>query len=257
MKGKIHKTLYALEINIFNPEDNFQIAKEFFRTKKRGLLIDKAQSSACDILCLKFNVKTESDIPKAVKILKTLLPKITKPLMINGVYNNKINTGLLPALIKILDRKCIISYANEQTYKEILPLIINGKHKIVLKSPIDINLCRELNILAVDTGLPPGNIIIDTDIGGLGYGLDYGYSIIEKIKLENDRYLNFPIISFVSQESLRTKEAKYDTFSKSWGDLKTRAQMFEIASASAVKAAGANIIVMYNPENIKIMKGLT
>ena len=257
MKGKIHKTLYALEINIFNPENNFQIAKEFFRTKKKGLLIDKAQSSACDILCLKFNVKTESDIPKAVKILKTLLPKISKPLMINGVYDNNLNIKLLPALIKILDRKCIISSVNEQTYKKILPAVIQGGHNLVLKSPIDINLCRELNILVTDAGLPLEQLIIDTDIGGLGYGLDYGYSIIEKIKLENDEYLKVPIISFVSQESLRTKEAQYDMFSNSWGDIKTRANMFEIASVSAVKAAGADIIVMYNPENIKVMKGLS
>ncbi len=256
MKGKIHKTLYALEINIFNPEDNFQIAKDFFRTNKKGLLIEKAQSSACDILCLKFNIKNKTDIPKSSRILKALLPKITKPLMINGVYDNNLNRELLPALISVLDRKCIISSANEQTYREILPHVIKGKHKLVLKSPIDINLCRELNILVTDSGLPLNQLIIDTDIGGLGYGLDYGYSIIEKIKLEDDEYLNLPIISFVAQESLRTKEAQYDTFSKSWGDLKTRAKMFEIASAAAVKAAGADIIVLYNPDSIKVMKGL-
>ncbi len=257
MKGKIHKTLYALEINIFDTKDNFQIAKDFFRTNKRGLLLEKAQSSACDILCLKFNIKSETDIPKSVRILKALLPKISKPLMINGVYDNNLNIKLLPALIKTLDRKCIICSANERTYKDILPAVIKGKHKIVLKSPIDIHLCRELNILASDIGLSLDKIIIDTDIGGLGYGLDYGYSIIEKIKLEDDKYLNLPVISFAAQESLRTKEAKYNTFSKSWGDLKTRASMYEIASASAVKAAGADIIVLYNPESIKIMKGLS
>ena len=257
MKWKIHKTLYALEINIFKPEENFQIAKDFFRTNKRGLLIEKAQSSACDILCLKFNINTESDIPKSVKLLKAILPKITKPLMINGIYDNDLNTKLLTALINVLDRSTIISSVNEQTYRDLIPFIIKGKHKAVLKSPIDINLCRELNILAFDLGLPLDKIIIDTDIGGLGYGLDYGYSIIEKIKLQNDEYLNLPVISFVSQESLKTKEAQYDTFSKSWGDLNTRAKMFEITSASAVKAAGADIIVLYNPENIKIMKGLS
>ena len=39
MKGKIHKTLYALEINIFNPEDNFQIAKEFLKMEKPNKMI--------------------------------------------------------------------------------------------------------------------------------------------------------------------------------------------------------------------------
>ncbi len=256
MKGKIHKTLYALEINIFNTEDNFQIAKDFFRTSKRALLVAKAQSCACDILSLKFNIKTIKDIQKSAKILKALLPRIKKPLMINGVCDDNLNKKLLPALIKVLDRKSIISPVNEQTYTDLIPFIIKGKHKLVLKSPIDMNLCRELNILVSEKGIPLDHLIIDTDIGALGYGLDYGYSIIEKIKLEDDLYLNLPIMSFVAQESLNTKEAKYDTFTESWGDLKTRAKMFEIASASAVKAAGADIVVLYNPDNIKVMKGL-
>lgn len=254
MNGKIHKTLYALEINIFNPENNFQTAKDYFRTNKRGLMIKKAQASACDILSLKFDINDFSDIPKAKRILKMLLPKITKPLMINGVYDNNLNKKLLPELMKTLDRKCIISSANENTSKEIIPHVIKGKHKLVLKSPININSCRELNILAADMGLK--KIINDTDTGGLGYGLDYGYSMIEKLKLEDDEYLSAPIISFVCAESLKTKEAQCNTFSNSWGDLKTRARLFEIASASAIKAAGADIIVLYNPENIKILKGL-
>ena len=76
---------------------------------------------------------------------------------------------------------------------------------------------------------------------------------MEKIKL--DESLNLPIISFAPEESLKTKEAKLDNFPKSWGKLSERARMFEISSAAAVKAAGADIIVMYNPQDIEIMKG--
>lgn len=79
---------------------------------------------------------------------------------------------------------------------------------------------------------------------------------MEKIKLEDDEYLNMPMISFAADESLKTKEAKSDTFSESWGNLQSRALMFEIASAAAVKAAGASIIVLHHPESIKAMRGL-
>jgi len=65
-----------------------------------------------------------------------------------------------------------------------------------------------------------------------------------------------PIISFVAQESLKIKETKSDTFSDSWGDLLQRAKFFELAAVSAVKAAGADILVLHHPENIKTMKGL-
>lgn len=256
MTDKIHKTCYVLEIPIFNPDENFQIAKDYFQTADRIELVKKAQATDCDILSLKFNINDVSEIQTAVELLTSILPKVTKPLMINGVNNEGIDKVLLPQLISVLDRECIISFADENTYKDIVPSVIEGGHRLVLRTPIDINLCKELNILSSDLGLPLDKIIIDTDIGGLGYGLDYGYSIMEKVKLEDDEYLNMPLISFASFESLKTKEAKSDTFSNSWGNLKKRARMFELASASAVKAAGADIIVLYHPENIKILRGL-
>lgn len=195
-----------------------------------------------DILGLKFeNIEQKTLLQKA-------LPKITKPLMIIGSGKDDVDKTLLPELISVLDRNCIICSANENTYKAIVPKI--GEHKLVLKTPIDINLCKELNILSSEFGLGLDKIIIDSDIGGLGYGLEYGYSMIEKIKLENDKYLNMPIISFAPIESLKTKEAKSDTFSKSWGSLEMRRKYFQIAAASAAKAAGADIIVVESMEGL-------
>lgn len=221
--------------------------------------IKEAQRCSCDILGLKFNIDTVEQIPQAVNLLKKLLPEITKPLMIQGSGNNDIDKVLLPELTKTLNKPAIIASANENTYKEIIPEIIKGSHIAVLKSPIDINLAKELNILSKDLGLDLDKILIDSDIGGLGYGFEYGYSIMEKIKLEGlkgDNYLNMPLISFAPEESLKTKEAKSDTFDKNWGELKTRAINFELAAASAAMAAGANVIVMNYPSNIEIMKGL-
>lgn len=249
---KEDKTLYALEIPVI--KENSENINNSFQTDD---IVEKIDVAHCaDIIGLRFNISSEDEIKGAKKLLQGLLVNISKPLMINGSGNDGIDKKLLPELMKVLDRECIISSANENTYKVIVPKAIKGGHRVVLKTPIDINLCKELNILSADIGLPLDKIIIDTDIGGLGYGLDYGYSTIEKIKLEDDEYLKMPIISFAPFESLKTKEAKSDSFSESWGNLKDRAEMFEIASATAVKAAGADIIVLHNPESISIMEGL-
>ena len=253
------KPLFCLELSIFNTDENFQIVKDYYKTDDRYELIKKAQKSDCDILGLKFNIEDVEQVEEACEILKKLLPEIKKPLMIRGVNNDGIDNVLIPALTKILDRKSIVAFANENTYKKIVPAVVNGEHILVLRSPIDINLAKELNILSSDLGQPLDKILIDTDIGGLGYGLEYGYSIMEKVKIEGlngDDYLNMPLISFVTEESLKTKEAKSDTYSKSWGQLEKRAEMFEISSATAVAAAGANVIVLNNPKSINIMKGL-
>lgn len=257
----LHDTepLYVLELPIFKPENNFEVVKDYFNTINPLEIIQSAQETNCDILGLKFNIEEQEQIKPAAELLKNLLPQIKKPLMIRGINNNTIDKELLPALIRVLDRECIIAFAEENTYKEIVPEVVKGNHVLVIRTPIDINLAKEMNILTSDLGLSLDKILIDTDIGGLGYGLEYGYSIMEKIKLEGfngDSYLNMPLISFVGEESLKTKEAKSDSFSESWGEFKNRSILFETASASAIAAAGANIIVLNHPNTIKTMKGL-
>lgn len=199
----------------------------------------------CDILAIKF----DEDIEKSKDILKNKLPEFDKPLMICGCGKDDIDRVLLPELMKILDRECIISYVTEKTYKDIIPAVIKGGHYAVLKTPIDINLAKELNILCLDMGLDKNKIIMNTDIGGLGYGYEYGYSIMEKIRLENeDEYLNLPLISEAGLESLKTKEAKLGS--------RKRAKMIELTAVSGALAAGANIVLIQNPENISIIRGL-
>ena len=199
----------------------------------------------CDILALKF----DEDIEKSKKLLKNILPRINKPLMLCGCGKDDTDRILLPELIKITDRKCIISYVTEKTYKDIIPHMIKGGHYVVLKTPIDINLAKELNILCIDMGLDKSKILMNTDIGGLGYGYEYGYSIMEKIRLENeDEYLNLPLISEAGLESLKTKEAKYGG--------EKRARMIELTAVSGALAAGANIVLVKNPDNINIIRGL-
>jgi len=252
---------YVLELHISHPEDSSHIVEdvygEFYSDKIQ--MVKLAQDTPCDILGLNFNIKDESEIQSAVELLVNILPVIEKPLMIRGSNVSSVDEVLIPQLLSVVDREVIVGIIEEKTYKKIVPSVILGNHVAVLKSPIDINLAKELNILTTDLGLNPDKILIDSDMGGLGYGLEYGYSMMERIKLAGaggDKMLNMPIIAFAGEESLKTKETKSDTFSKSFGDFKRRSLMFEIATASAVIAAGANVVVLNHPDSIKTMKGL-
>ncbi len=203
---------------------------------------EKIIETDCDIIGLKI----EEDADK--EVVKRLLPRIKKPVMLRGTGDDTTDKELMPEFIELLDKESIIAYVNENTYKSILPSVIKGGHKLVIRTPIDINLAKEMNILCSDAGQPLDKIIIDTDIGGLGYGFEYGYSIMEKIKLEgeNDKYLNMPLISFAAEETAKTKEARDEKL----------AVFLEISSASGVKAAGADYIVLTKPEALKTMKEL-
>lgn len=250
--------LFAQIINIYNPKENFEINKQYFKSENPSDLINSAQNSDCDILALKFNIQKESEIASAAILLAKLLPNISKHLMICGTCDDEIDKKLLPELIKKLDRSnCIISNINEKTYQTIIPSVIKGEHYAILKTPIDINLAKELNILVSEMGLPLEKIIMNTDIGGLGYGYEYGFSIMEKVSIEGkngDKYLNLPLFSDASTEALRTKEAKSSDFTQYWGNLTQRAKMIELSACAGILAAGANIITVNCPENISILK---
>lgn len=256
------KPIYAIELDIFNTGEMPDAVKKVFSDylNNKTELVIQAQNSPCDIIGLKFNIgENTENISSAKKLLQSLLPVITKPLMIRGVNNSDIDSQLIPELISVLDREAIIAFAEEKTYKSIVPKVIEGNHILSIRTPIDINLAKEMNILTTDMGLSPDKILIDTDMGGLGYGLEYGYSIMERIKLagfDGDKMLNMPIIAFVGEETFKTKETKSNEFSKSWGDVNTRAVMFEITAASAITAAGANVIVLKHPQTVKTLKGL-
>ena len=74
--------------------------------------------------------------------------------------------------------------------------------------PIDVNLAKQLNILLRETGVPDDRIVIDPFTGALGYGFEYSYSTMERIKfsaLKGDTDLAMPMISSPSDTLDREK----------------------------------------------------
>ena len=149
---------------------------------------------------------------------------------------------------------CLIGPVEEDTYKEIVPSCRDNDHCIIARTPIDVNLAKQLNILITELNFNPDRIIMDPNMGGLGYGLDYAYSVVEKIRLaayEGDKMLNMPIIVFAGEEAWRAKEAKSDISDKSWGDTAVRSAIWESLTASSMLMVGADIVIMRYPPSIE------
>lgn len=258
------KPVFALEIPYFIDKNYPQIIKDYWGEEITDFkkLFLKAQDTQCDIVCVQFNIEEEDlnqKLDEMISDFKEISKLAKKPLLLKGTNNKKTDSILLSKLAKEIETPSIIAYADDNTYEEIIPNIIKNNHLLVLRSPIDINLAKELNILSIDCGLSPERILIDPDMGALGYGLDYGYSIIEKIRqaaFEGDSMLNMPIITFIGEETFKVKEAKTSNYSKNWGEYNQRAIMWEVATASAIISAGANIVVLFHPESIKTLKEL-
>ena len=143
-------------------------------------------------------------------------------------------------------------------YKTIAAACIAYKHTLVAQSPIDVNLCKQLNILLTEMNFPQEKIVMDPLTSTLGYGLEYTYSIMERIRndgLAGDRMLAFPILINPGYESSKVKEARAtEKDQPDWGDRELRSAYWEIATAMSLLVAGAELLIMYHPKAVEVVR---
>ena len=126
-------------------------------------------------------------------------------------------------------------------------------------TPIDINLAKQLNILLGNLGVPDGQLIVDPTTGGLGYGIEYTYSVMERDRMaaltQQDERLQFPIICNLAKEVWKTKEAKAKTEDAPLlGDAAKRGVLMEAITAQLLLLAGADVLVMRHPEAMRLVR---
>ena len=106
--------------------------------------------------------------------------------------------------------------------------------------------------------VPQDKIVMDPVTSAIGYGIEYTYSVMERIRLTalgGDTLLAAPLIVAPGQECAKIKElrAGVDQF-PAWGDLTERAILWELSTATALLYAGASILIMYNPQAAAVLK---
>lgn len=216
-----------------------------------------------DLIYLKFNgadPEGENRSPEdCARIVKEVLAAVGVPLVIEGCDDSAKNNEVITAIAEAAaGENLLIGIAEQDNYKSIAAAAMVHKHTLIARSPLDINICKQLNILINEMGLPLNKIIIDPTVAGLGFGIEYVYSIMERARLgalANDKMLSMPIICTVGYEANRCKEAyaSEEEF-PGWGDLNDRGVLWEAVTASGVLQVGASILVMRNPAAVKLVQ---
>jgi acetyl-CoA decarbonylase/synthase complex subunit delta len=196
---------------------------------------------------------------EAGETVKQVLESVSVPLIITGhSHFEKTNEVMKKVCETAAGENCLINYAETDNYKTIAAACIAYGHTLVAQSPIDVNLAKQLNILLTDMDFPPERIVMDPLTGTLGYGLEYTYSIMERIRndaLAGDRMLAFPMLINPGYESFHVKEtwAPVKDYPE-WGDLESRAAYWEIATAVSLLVTGAELLIMYHPKAVEAVK---
>jgi acetyl-CoA decarbonylase/synthase complex subunit delta len=196
---------------------------------------------------------------EAAEIVKHVRASVSVPLIITGhSHFEKTNEVLKKVGEVTAGENCLISYVETENYKTIAAACIAYGHTLVAQSPIDVNLAKQLNILLTEMNVPPNKIILDPLTGALGYGLEYSYSIMERIRIEGlagDKMLAFPILANPGYESFRVKETRApEQDYPQWGDLRARSAYWEIATSLSLLLAGAELLIMQHPKAVEVVK---
>lgn len=196
----------------------------------------------------------------AAKTVRDVLSGIDIPLIILGSNHAEKDASVLIAAAEAAkDKNCIIGKAQEANYKTVAAAAMANNHKLIAMSELDINLSKQLNILITQMGFDKERIITDPMCSALGYGLEYTYSVMERIRLaaltQNDATMQQPILGDVGMYVWKVKETQANEADvPQWGSLEERGVAWEAVTAMALLIAGAELLIMRHPKAIEAVE---
>ena len=204
----------------------------------------------------------DRDVEEVVSTVKRVVDGVSVPVIVWGTANDEKDTAMLRRVAEVCEGKnVLIGPVSDKNYKQIGAMAIGYGQTVGASSPIDVNLAKQLNILLGNLGVADEKIVMDPTTGGLGYGLEYSYSVMERDRMaaltQEDAKLQYPIFSNLAPEVWKTKETKVtQEEDPRLGDEKKRSILMESVTAMSVLLAGADIVVMRHPESVKLVKNM-
>jgi acetyl-CoA decarbonylase/synthase complex subunit delta len=196
---------------------------------------------------------------QAVEDVRAVLDAVSCPLIVKGPgAGAKQNTVLARVAESASGEGLVLHSACPEDYKTLAAVAVAYGHVLVAESPIDINIAKQLAILLSEASVDLGRVLIDPFTGALGYGLEYTYSVMERIRLAalaGEPMLSCPVVCLVGEEAWKSKEAKTAAVKEpAWGPERERGIHWEIATALALLLAGADILVLRHPEALRRLR---
>lgn len=195
---------------------------------------------------------------EAAATVKKVASAIDVPLVVWGCTNPAKDEEVL----KVVAEECqefnlTLGPVEDANHKGIGASAMGYGHALVSSSPIDVNLAKQVNILLENLGMPMDRVIVDPTTGGLGYGMEYSYSVMERLRMaamqQGDDKLQYPIINNLGNEIWKCKEAKQSVEEAPiLGDPEKRGILLEAVCAVSYLMAGGDILIMRHPEAIRL-----
>lgn len=212
-----------------------------------------------DLVCLKLrstNPEGRNASPEeAAETAKRVLDAVKVPVIIYGGGHEEKDAKTMEAVSNLLAKeRVVLGHAEENAYKSISAAATSNHHAIIAFSNLDINLAKQMNILLTDFGVKLDNVLMDPLMAALGMGLEYSYSVNERIRLAalmGDRVLQTPMLCDLTA-AWEAREATDDN--AAWGDPKERGAWWEATTGLAALMSGAHLLIVRSPRAAAILQ---
>jgi acetyl-CoA decarbonylase/synthase, CODH/ACS complex subunit delta len=190
--------------------------------------------------------------------LADFLPSCKLPLIVYCYGLGENDPAKLSRIAALLDgRGDYIGIAEEETYRTVGAAALAHGLGVVAQSPMDMNLAKQLNILLADMGVPRERILLDPLPSSLGYGLQYTYTVSERLQLAGlagDDWCGLPVLG-AAGEAWAGRES-WSPDETALGDVGKRALGWESLTGLAMIAAGASVVHFRNPRALELVRNL-
>jgi len=195
----------------------------------------------------------------ATDVVQAVVDAVEVPVLVYGSGNADKDGEVLKAVAeKVAGTPVALGPATEDNYKAITAAALGYGHVVIAETPIDVNMAKQLNILITQMGLGADRILIDPSTGAVGYGIEYSYTVMERLRLaalmQDDSMTQMPMICNLGKEAWRAKEARAaEEDEPAWGDAEKRGILWEATTAVTLAMSGADVLVMRHPESVRLI----
>jgi len=267
-EGKMpNKPKIAMEVWDIKPDDWAQAAVKPFEDVigDPGAWAKKCvKDYGADMIALQLRSTDPNDKnaspESAVATVKKVMGAVDVPLIVWGTASPQKDEEVLKKVAEeCQNENLILGPVEDKNHKGIGAAAMGFGHSVISSSPIDVNLAKQVNILLENLGMPMDRVIVDPTTGGLGYGLEYTYSVMERLRMaamnQGDDKLQYPMMNNLGYEVWKSKETKQKLDeAPTLGDPERRGILMEAVGAIAYLLSGSDLLVMRHPEAVRMVR---
>jgi len=216
-------------------------------------------SKGADMICLKLHSTNPEELncspEEASQTVLRVLGAVDLPLIVYGSGHEEKDAKVMEVVSNIAPKeRLLLGHAEEAAYKSIAAAAMANDHAVISFANLDVNLSKQINILLTDFGARKDRIVLDPLFAALGMGLEYSYSVMERIRLAalmGDSMLQVPLICDTTS-AWKAKEATEEL--EGHDGLEERAMWWEATTAVAALVSGADALIMRSPRAAGVVR---